>query len=100
MSMRDLIIDIQDEIAREVLSFPEIARKYEVPLSWVNEAWDMLCEQENHEAELAAWHRELEAERSAGYSHDELERDHDEAYEPDYADSWYEDQYDLDSQAF
>ena len=83
MSMRGLIIDLQEEIQLGVLSFAEIAQKYEVPTSWVQEAWDLLCEQE------------AEAERYAGY-HDELERDHDEPYEPDYADSWYEDQYQLE----
>jgi len=86
--MRDLIIDIQSDIVSGELSFQEIAQKHEVSLSWVNEAWEMLCEQEAHMAEHVA-----------GY-HDELERDHDEPYEPDYGDSWYEDQYDLDSQDF
>lgn len=84
MSVRDLIIDIQNDILAGVLNFSEIAFKHEVPLSWVNEAWDELCEQE------------AEAERFAGY-HDELERDHDEPYEPDYGDSWYDDQYELDT---
>lgn len=44
--MRDLIIDIQNDILLGILGFADIARKYEVPVSWVNEAWDMLCEQE------------------------------------------------------
>ena len=81
MSMRDLIIDIQNDILAGVLSFAEIAVKHEVPTSWVNEAWDLLCEQE--------------AEAQANQSYDELERDHDEPYEPELNDSWYEDQYDL-----
>lgn len=85
MSMSDLMIDLQDEVRLGALSFAEIAAKYEVPVSWVNEAWDELCQQE------------AEAEQYAGYSYDELERDHDEAYEPDYGDSWYEDQYELDT---
>jgi hypothetical protein len=84
MSMSDLVIDIQNDILAGVLSFAEIAQKHEVPSSWVNEAWDLLCEQE------------AEAEQYAGY-HDELERDHDEAYEPDYGDSWYDDQYELEA---
>lgn len=83
MSMSDLMIDLQDEIRLGVLSFQEIARKYEVPVSWVQEAWEELCEQEHQEAEM-----------EASYSHDHLERDCDEPYEPD-CDSWYEDQYDL-----
>lgn len=85
MSISDLMIDLQDEVRLGVLSFAEIAQKYEVPVSWVQEAWDELCEQE------------AEAEQYAGHSYDELERDHDEAYEPDYGDSWYEDQYELDT---
>ena len=78
--MRDLIIDLQEEIQLGVLSFAEIARKYEVPVSWVAEAWDMLCEQEAEEE----------------HSHDHLERDCDESYEPD-CDSWYDEQYELDT---
>lgn len=83
MSMRDLIIDIQDEIALGALSFAQIAQKYEVPVSWVQEAWDLLCE------------READIEQPT--YHDELERDWDEPYEPEdrYLDSSYEDQYDL-----
>jgi len=46
MSMSDLMIDLQDEIRLGSLSFAEIARKYQVPTSWVNEAWDQLCQQE------------------------------------------------------
>ena len=87
MSMRDLIIDIQEDIQLGALSFRSIAEKHLVPFSWVEEAWDLLCQQE------------AEAERFAGY-HDELERDWDEPYEPDEGDSWYDDQYELDSQDF
>ena len=84
MSMSDLMIDLQDEIRLGSLSFVEIARKYQVPASWVNEAWDQLCQQE------------AEAEQVQGF-HDELERDHDEAYEPD-CDSWYDEQYELNDE--
>ena len=44
--MSDLMIDIQESIRTEVLSFRDIAQKYDVPLELVYEAWDMLCEQE------------------------------------------------------
>ena len=84
MSISDLMIDLQDEIRLGALSFADIARKYEVPVSWVNEAWDQLCQQE----------AEAEQFFDQGF-HDELERDWDEAYEPDYADSWYDEQYEL-----
>lgn len=83
--MRDLIIDIQNELILGVLSMSEIARKYEVPAYWVNEAWDLLCEQE------------AAAEQQSSY-HDELDRDWDEPYEGNedrYLDASYEDQYDL-----
>lgn len=65
--IKDLLILIQEDIAMEVLSFAEIARKHEVPLSWVREAWTLLCEQEQEQ-------------ESAHY--------------PD-PDNWYEEQYDL-----
>lgn len=84
--MSDLLIDIQDEIQLGVLSFPQIARKYDVPLSWVTDTWEGLCEQE----------AEAERQFDQGF-HDEFERDHDEQYEPDIGNSWYEDQYELDS---
>jgi hypothetical protein len=44
--MNDLIIDIQEDLALGVLSTMEIARKHHVPVNWVYECWDMLCEQE------------------------------------------------------
>lgn len=86
--MRDLIIGIQGDIIAGVLSFAQIAQKHRVPTSWVDEAWNMLCEQE--------------AEAENFVSHDELERDWDEPYEPDYAedaylDASYEDRYELDT---
>ena len=47
--MSELMIDIQEDIQLGVLSFPAIAAKHHVPLSWVNEAWEALCEQEAEE---------------------------------------------------
>lgn len=48
--------------------------------------------------EIAEFEREynqmLDEERAY---HDHMERDHDEAYEPELNDSWYEDQYELDT---
>lgn len=43
--MRDVVIAIQEDIEAGILSFASIARKHNVPISWVNTAWDMLCEQ-------------------------------------------------------
>ena len=37
MSVRDLIFDIQTDIDNGILSFNEIAAKYEVPISWLYE---------------------------------------------------------------
>jgi hypothetical protein len=79
MSMSDLTISIQEDICMGVLSFGEIAERHAVPLSWVNAAWDLLCEQE------------AEAERYAGYSHN------DEPGELDYNDNRYDEQYELDT---
>lgn len=86
MTMSDIVIGIQEDIQLCSLSFLEIAQKHEVPLSWVNEAWEMLCEQE----------AEAERQFDQGF-HDEMERDHDEQYEPDLTDSWYDEQYELDT---
>jgi hypothetical protein len=44
--MSNLMIDLQNEILLGVLSFQGIAAKYQVPIAWVNLAWDELCRQE------------------------------------------------------
>lgn len=38
--MSDLILDIYEDIERGELSFQQIANKYEVPLSWVDSAYE------------------------------------------------------------
>ena len=43
--MSQLVLDIQDDIAAGLLSFQEIATKYQVPLSWVDEVWTELTDQ-------------------------------------------------------
>lgn len=48
--IKNLMVDIQNDIIAGILSFGAIAEKHHVPMSWVNEAWDALCEQENEEA--------------------------------------------------
>ena len=40
---------------------------------------------------------QIVAEEQRDVYYDELERDCDEQYEPDYADSWYDEQYELDA---
>lgn len=47
--MSDLIIDIQDEVNKGELSFTEIAAKFEVPVSWVDQAALMLQEYDTEE---------------------------------------------------
>lgn len=49
--MSELAIDIQEDLEKGILSFAEIARKYEVPASWVSEVavecatqWDYTME--------------------------------------------------------
>lgn len=44
--MSELILDLQEAIAEGYLSFGEIARRFEVPLSWVVEAAEMIGEAE------------------------------------------------------
>jgi hypothetical protein len=44
--MSNLILDLQDEICSSNLNFQEIAEKHSVPVSWVQEAYDMLFEEE------------------------------------------------------
>lgn len=60
---------------------------------WLNRQIDI----ERREGQFWAENAELQvvAEDQRDFYYDELERDCDEQYEPDYADSWYEDQYDL-----
>jgi len=36
--MSDLMLDIQEDLEEGILSFAEIAAKYEVPITWVIEA--------------------------------------------------------------
>lgn len=45
-NMSNLMTALQEDIALGVLSFYQIADKHGVPTSWVNEAWEDLCEQE------------------------------------------------------
>jgi len=49
-AIKNVMIDIQNDIIAGILGFKSIAEKHQVPMSWVNMAWDALCEQENEEA--------------------------------------------------
>lgn len=40
---------------------------------------------------------QIVAEQQRDVYYDELERDCDEQYEPDYSDSWYDEQYELEA---
>jgi len=42
--MSDLLIDIQEDLEEGILSFAEIAAKYEVPVSWVVEVLEICNE--------------------------------------------------------
>jgi hypothetical protein len=46
---KNVMVDIQNDIIVGILSFKSIAEKHNVPFSWVNVAWDVLCEQENED---------------------------------------------------
>jgi len=57
-AIKNVMVDIQNDIIAGILSFKSIAEKHHVPFSWVNVAWDDLCEQEKFysaEPELGAW---------------------------------------------
>ena len=56
--MSELIIDIQEDIELGVLSFRSIAKKHNVPISWVTNAWDLLCEQEQQNQTYDNWYDE------------------------------------------
>jgi len=83
--MAAVISSIQEDIQLGILSFSMIARKHEVPVSLVMEAWDLLCEQESETAYTQALDQDH-------FYHDHLERDWDEPYEPEEAepDHWYD----------
>jgi hypothetical protein len=49
-NMANLQLDIFDEVARGQLSFQEIATKYDVPLSWVDESCKMMQGFDNHDS--------------------------------------------------
>lgn len=68
--MNKLMIDIQEDIEFGILSFSGIARKHDVPVSWVHEAWNLLCEQE--------------AQSTYTQSMDYTEAMYEERYELDY----------------
>ena len=44
--MKSLYMGIYEDLCLEVLSMSAIARKHEVPFSWVQEVWDDICLQE------------------------------------------------------
>lgn len=48
-NMSELFTEIQEDIQLGLLSFPDIAVKHNVPMSWVHEAWAALCDQEAEE---------------------------------------------------
>lgn len=52
-AIKDLLTDIQDDLLAGKLSAFEIATKYEVPLSWVDEAFMMMEFDEPTEQEIA-----------------------------------------------
>ena len=71
--MSQLVLDIQDEIAAGLLSFQEIATKYQVPLSWVDEvACEMADQYYNDQYDSLKMDGDFDsAMASAGYGTDE-----------------------------
>ena len=59
--IKDLALDIQDELENGFLSFDQIAAKYEVPVSWVNSvameiAQQLEAEYDGQPDEAQEWH--------------------------------------------
>lgn len=79
--MKDLLIDIETAVASGESS-DSIATRLGLPHDWV---------------QRIVFDFSVSLQETADDSYDELERDHDEPYEPDLADSWYEDQFELDT---
>lgn len=46
--MSELVIDIQEDLEKGILSFAEIAAKHEVPSSWVVEVADAMRETDQY----------------------------------------------------
>ncbi len=89
--MGALVLEMQEAIANEVLSFEQIARMFDVPVSWVLEAAKMMDDYEQYCQEAVDDTMDGDhatALASAGFGTDE-------DYGGSINDSWYEDQYDL-----
>ena len=69
--MSDLQISIQEDIQAGLLSFAEIATKYNMPMSWVEHAADELAEQEAYQYNESMDGDFDSAMASAGYGTDE-----------------------------
>jgi len=68
-ALKDVVFDIQDEIRSGELSFAEIALRYDVPLSTVEDIFDDLMEQEqDYEPD---YEDDGDALASAGFGTDE-----------------------------
>lgn len=69
--MANLMIDIQDEIELGELTFRQIADKFEVPLSWVDEAARELADSYSDEDSWDSVDADADALASAGFGTDE-----------------------------
>jgi predicted XRE-type DNA-binding protein len=70
-NMSNLMICIQEEIERGELSFRQIAEKFEVPVSWVDECATELASQYEDGAYLDSVSADADALASAGFGTDE-----------------------------
>ncbi|MFM9151301.1 MAG: hypothetical protein ACKOPU_03380 [Candidatus Planktophila sp.] len=69
-ALKDVVFDIQDEIRSGELSFAEIAERYEVPLSTVEDILQDMIEQEDEDY-YPDYEDDGDALASAGFGMDE-----------------------------
>ena len=69
-ALKDVVFDIQDEIRSGELSFAEIAERYEVPLSTVEDILQDMIEQEDEDY-YPDYEDDGDALASAGFGTDE-----------------------------
>lgn len=44
--IKEVIFDIEQDIRSQLYEFPTIASKHNVPVSFVNQVWELMCQQE------------------------------------------------------
>lgn len=80
--MSDISLMLQNEISRGELSFASIAKKFQVPIQWVYDANDLLCDMEQEEYNDTNWR--VDQNYSDVYNDIDAEYDNRTELETDY----------------